>query len=73
MRMFRPSGIVDRSYDHMSVRTIPLSGCMDRRSRYMTKVSRYFYRLIILNFEFEIITVPQIDFRITSSLSFYMQ
>ena len=30
------------------------------------EVSRYFYTLVILNLTFETITVPQIDFSITS-------
>ena len=34
MRVFWSSGLVDRPSDRLYVRTIPLSGCMDRRSRY---------------------------------------
>ena len=35
MRVFGPSGIIDRSYDRLYVRTIPLSGCMGRCSHYI--------------------------------------
>ena len=38
----------------------------DSLKSFPPKVSRYFYTLIILNFKFEFITVPQIYFRITS-------
>ena len=31
VRLFGTSGLIDRPSDHLSVRTIPLSGCMDRR------------------------------------------
>ena len=30
LRVFGPSGFVDRPSEHIYVRTIPLSGCMDR-------------------------------------------
>ena len=35
VRVFWSSGIVDIPSDRLYVRTIPLSGCMDRRSRYI--------------------------------------
>ena len=35
VRVFLSSGIVDRLSENLSVRTIPLSGWMDRRSRYI--------------------------------------
>ena len=31
LRVFLSSGIIDRPFDYLFVRTIPLSGCMDRR------------------------------------------
>ena len=31
VRLFGTSGLIDRSSDHLSVWTIPLYGCMDRR------------------------------------------
>ena len=34
VRVFGISGLIDRPSDHMYVRTIPLSGCMCRRSCY---------------------------------------
>ena len=34
VRMCRLSGLVDILSGHLYVRTIPLPGCMDRRSRY---------------------------------------
>ena len=34
MRVVWLSGLVDRPYEFLYVRTIPLSGCMYRRSRY---------------------------------------
>ena len=34
VRVFVPSGLVHRPSDRMSVRTIPLSGYMERRYRY---------------------------------------
>ena len=34
MRVFCSSGLIDRPSYHLYVRTIPLSGYMDRRSRY---------------------------------------
>ena len=36
MRVFWLSGIVDIPSDHLYVRTIHMSGCIDRRSRYTT-------------------------------------
>ena len=36
VRVFGPSGIVHIPSDHLSVRTIPLYGCMDRIFRYMS-------------------------------------
>ena len=40
VRMFRPSGIIDIPLDGLYIRTIPMSGCMDRRSRYMVNLRR---------------------------------
>ena len=34
VRLFWSFGLTDRLSDHLYVRTIPLSGCIDRRSRY---------------------------------------
>ena len=38
VRVFESSGLKDRPSDRLSIRTIPLSGCMDRRSRYTLKM-----------------------------------
>ena len=35
MSVFSPSGLVNRPSDRLYTFTIPLSGCMDRHSRYM--------------------------------------